>query len=76
MNHLNPHMVKPFWLTYLAKGGGGGVPTIRLEVSTIAFLTFCLLLTDRPIHVLPEYKLKTANICKMDGTEGLEVVVL
>ena len=22
---LNPLMVKPFWLTYLAKGGGGGV---------------------------------------------------
>ena len=37
-----------------------------LEILTIACLTFCLLLTDRPILGLPEYKLKVVNICKMD----------
>ena len=57
-------MVKPFRLTYLVKGGGGGVAP--LEIITIACLTFCLLLTDRPIFGLPEYKLKVVNICKMD----------
>ena len=60
-------MVKPFRLTYLAKGGGGGGG---------ACLTFCLFLTDRPTLGLPEYKLKVVNICKMHGTGGLEVVVL
>ena len=43
---------------------------------TIACLTFCLLLTDRPTLGLPEYKLKVVNICKMHGTGGLEVLVL
>ena len=57
-------MVKPFRLTYLAKGEEG------------ACLTFCLFLTDRPTLGLPEYKLKVVNICKMQGTGGLEVVVL
>ena len=66
-------MVKPFRLTYLAKGGGGGG---GVEILTNACLTFFLLLTDRPILGLPEYKLKVANICKMHGTGGLEVVVL
>ena len=47
-----------------------------LEILTIACLTFCLLLTDRPTLGLPEYKLKVVNICKMHGTGGLEVVVL
>ena len=71
-------MVKPFRLTYLAGDGGGGgmVATAPLEFLTIACLTFCLLLTDRPTLGLPEYKLKVVNICKMHGTGGLEVVVL
>ena len=50
--------------------------TPPLEILTIACLTFTLLLTDRPILGLPEYKLKVVNICKMHGTGGLEVVVL
>ena len=71
-------MAKPFRLTYLAKGEGGGglVATSPLEILTIACLTFFLLLTDRPTVRLPEYKLKVANICKIHGTGGLEVVVL
>ena len=69
-------MVKPFRLTYLAKGGGGGGCHPPLEILTIACLTFCLLLTDRPTLGLPEYKLKVVNICKMHETGGLEVVVL
>ena len=69
-------MVKPFRLTYLAKGGGCHPPPPPLEVLTIACLIFCLLLTDRPTLGLPEYKLKVVNICKMHGTGGLEVVVL
>ena len=77
-------MVKPFWLTYLAKEGGGGggeggrgLPLLLFEILTIACLTICLLLTHRPILGLPEYKLKIVNICiKMEGTGGLEVVVL
>ena len=72
-----PLMVKPFRLTYLAKGGGCHPPSPpSLEFLTIACLTFCLLLTDRPTLGLPEYKLKVVNICKMHGTGGLEVVVL
>ena len=47
-----------------------------LEIFTIACLTFCLLLTDRPTLGLPEYKLKIVNICEIDGTGGLEAVVL
>ena len=47
-----------------------------LEILTIVCLTFYLLLTDRPILGLPEYKLKFVNICKMHGTWWLEVVVL
>ena len=47
-----------------------------LEILTIACLTFCLLLTDRPILGLPEYKLEVVNICKMDETGGVEAVVL
>ena len=68
---LNPPMVKPFWLTYLAKGNHP-----LLEILTTACLTFCLLLTDRPTLDLPEYKLKVANICKMHWRGSLEVVVL
>ena len=65
-------MVKPFRLTYLAKGGGGcHLPP--LEILTIASLTFCLLLTDRPTLGLPEYKLKVVNICKMYGTGFLKL---
>ena len=67
-------MVKPFRLTYQAKGEGGG--TRPLEILTIVCLTFCLLLNDRPTLGTPEYKLKVVNICKMDGTRGLEVVEL
>ena len=57
-------MVKPIQLTYLAKGGRGGglVTNPRLEILTIACLTFSLLLTDRPTLGLPEYKLKIINI--------------
>ena len=62
-------MVKPFWSTYVAKGGGGGGGL------TIACLTFCLLVTYRPILGLPEYKLQIVNICEKHGTGGLEVVV-
>ena len=64
-------MVKPF----RRKGGGVGCHP-PLEILTIAFLTFCLLLTDRPTLGVPEHKLKVVNICKMHGTGGLEVVVL
>ena len=72
-------MVKPFRLTYFAKGGGGGGGGgchSSLEILTIACLTFRLSLTDRTTLGLPEYKLKVVNIFKMHGTEGLEVVVL
>ena len=69
-------MVKPFQLTYLTKGGGGGGATPSLEILIIDCLTFCLLLTDRPVLGLQEYKLKVVNICKMNGTGGLEFVVL
>ena len=72
-NEINPLMVKPFRLTYLAKGEGGGG---GLEIITIACVIFCLLLTDRPTQGLPEYKLKVINICKMHGTGGIEDVVL
>ena len=79
---FNPPMVKPFRLTYLAKEGVGvwlpppPTPHPPLEILTIASLTFCLLLTDRPTLGVPEYKLKVVNICKMHATGGLEVVVL
>ena len=43
---------------------------------TNACMTFCLLLTYRPIQGLPEYKLHVVNICEMLGTGGLEFVVL
>ena len=72
-------MVKPFRLTYLAGGGGGeGVYTPPiLEILTIVCLTFRLLLAaDRSILGLPEFELKDVNICKMDKTWSLEVVVL
>ena len=69
---INPPMVKPFRLTYLAKGGGCHPP---LEILTIACLTFSLLLTDRPTLGLPEYKLKLSIFVKCMGG-GLEVVVL
>ena len=71
--HFNAPMVRPFRLTYLVKGGGGGGGA--LEILTIACLTFCLLLIDRPILGLPEYKLKVVKFCKMDGRGGLQVVV-
>ena len=56
--------------------GGCPPPPPPLEILTIACLTFYLLLTDRLILRLPEYKLEVVNICKMDGTGGLEVVAL
>ena len=73
-------MVKQFQLTYLAKGGGGGGGGWRwfpppLEIFTIAYLTFCLVLTDRQTLDLPDYKVKVVNICKMHWTWVLEVVV-
>ena len=52
------------------------LPLPPLEILTIACLTFCLLLTDRPVVGLPEYKFKAVNICKMHGSGGLEAVVL
>ena len=64
-------MVKPFRLTYLAMGWGATTPPF--EILTIACLTFCLLLTDRPTLGLPEYKLKVVNICKMNGTGVLNL---
>ena len=77
---INPPMVKPFRHISGQGGGGGGgglvAATAPLEILTIACLTFCLLLTDRPTLGLPEYKLKVVNICKMHGTRGFEVVVL
>ena len=72
-NYLNPPMVEPFRITYLAKGGALNPP---LEILTIASLAFRLLLPDRPTLGQPEYKLKVVNICEMHGTGGLEVVVL
>ena len=70
---INPPMVKPFRLTYLARGGGGVVATTPLEILTITCLTFRLLLTDRPTLGLPEYKLKVVSICKMHGTGVLKL---
>ena len=64
-------MVKPFRIANLAKEVGS-----HLEILTVAYLTFCLLLTDRLILSIPEHKLKVVNICKMHGTGGLEVVLL
>ena len=55
------------------RGGWEGVATPLLEILTIACLTFCLLLTDRPTLGLPEYKLKLVNICKMHGTGVLKL---
>ena len=79
LQFLNPPMVKPFWLTYLDKRGGGGggvaVATPPLQILTIACLTFCLLLTYSPILGLPEYKVKVFNFCEMHWTGGREVVV-
>ena len=65
-------MVKPFRLTYVAEGGEGWLPP---QILIIACLTFCLLLSYRPILGLSEYKLKVVNICEMHGTGGLEFVV-
>ena len=44
-------------------GGGGGV----------ACLTFCFLLTHRPILGLPEYKLKIVNISEIYGQGVLKL---
>ena len=49
------------------------VATPPLEILTIACLTFCLLLTDRPTLGLPDYKFKVVNICKMHGQGVLKV---
>ena len=43
------------------------------EILTIACLTFCLLLTDRPTLGLLEYKLRVVNVCKMHGTGVLKL---
>ena len=57
-------------------GGSGFQPSPPAEIGlTIACLTFCLLLTYRPILGPPEYRLKVFNICEMHGTGGREVVV-
>ena len=66
-------MVKPFLLTRGEGGGEGCSFQPPLEILTIACLTFCLLLTDRPTLYLPEYKLKVVNICKMRGTGVLKL---
>ena len=64
-------MVKLCPLTDLAKGWGMVAipppPPSIFEILTIACMTFCLLLTDRPTPGLPEYKLKVVNICKCTG---------
>ena len=66
-------MVKPFRLTYLAKGGGGGGCHPPLEILTIAYLTFCLLLIDSPTPGLPEYKLKVSIFVKSTGQGVLKL---
>ena len=73
---INPPMVKPFRLTYLGKGTGGGgwLPSPSLNLSH-RLSDLCLLLSYRPILGLSECKLKVVNICEMHGTGGLEVVV-
>ena len=71
---IDPLLVKPFRLTYLAKGREGEASS-SLNLNLV-FLTFCLLLTYRPILALLEYKLKVANIFEMHKTVGLEVVVV
>ena len=60
---------------YLAKVGQHPPPPPP-EILTTACLIFCLLLTDRPILGLPQYKQKVVNFCQMNRTGGLEVVVL
>ena len=77
-SHVNAPMVKPFRLPYLAQGGGRGreegmVDTLLLEILTIASLTFCLLLTDRPILGLPGYKLKLSIFVKWMGQGVLKL---
>ena len=49
------------------------VATLLLEILTIACLTFCLLLTDRPILGLPEYKLKLSIFVKWTGQVVLKL---
>ena len=71
--YFYPPMAKPFRLTYLAKGGGCHTP---IKILNITCLTFCLLLSHRPILTLAEYKLKVVNICEMHGTGGIKVLVL
>ena len=61
---INPPIFKPFRKTYLPGG-----------ILAIACLTFCLLLTKRPILGLREYKLKVINICGIHETAGREVLV-
>ena len=54
---------------------GGGVVAISspFEILTIACLTFCLLLTERPTLGLLEYKLKVVNVCTMHETGVLKL---
>ena len=55
-------------------GHGGHQPS--LEILTNFCATFCLMLIDRPMLALPEYKVKVVNICEMHQIGGPEVVVV
>ena len=72
---INPPIVKPFRLTYLAKGGGGGGEGVPAQPPHPLNLNhcFCLLLTYRPILGLPEYKIKYINICECTGQGVLKL---
>ena len=61
---FNPPLDKLFRPTYLA-GGGGVVPSINLNHCLT--LTFCLLLSYRPILGLPEWKLNLWIFVKCTG---------
>ena len=46
------------------------------KILFIACLTFCLLLTYRPVPALLEYKLRVVNSCEMHWTGVIKVLVL
>ena len=75
--HVHHHFIIHLGF-YLAKVGKHPPPPPPppTEILTTACVIFCFLLTDRPILGLPEYKQKVVNICQMDRTGDLEVVML